>query len=176
MMPSIELRFGTMVRALTEVILPALPPENALAREQAQLLIAHLDLIAAQWPHADAYEARSLAEMAALAEQLATGADGGSATRNAAEELRLCVHDGASQAAGERRAAIAAAIDKLVNACGRDGSAAFRADLSNAILEYTANQAWRDRVMFAGSGMDPDRAEFISIDELLAGEDAGSSR
>lgn len=173
MMPSIELRFSTMVRALTEVILPALPPENALAREQAQLLIAHLNLIAAQWPHAAAYETKSVADIVSLAERLADGADGGAATRDAASALRDCVHDSEGVAADQRRAAVAAAIDELVTACGRDGSEEFRRNLSAAILDYTTDQVWRDRVMFAGSGMDPDSAELVSIDELIAGERAG---
>ena len=37
MNPSIELRIKTMIRALTEVIIPAVDPNNSLAQEQARL-------------------------------------------------------------------------------------------------------------------------------------------
>ena len=45
MNPSIELRIKTMVRALTEIIIPAIDRDNSLAQEQAGLLIGHLHVL-----------------------------------------------------------------------------------------------------------------------------------
>ena len=39
MMPSIDLRLASMIRAVEEVLLPALSGHSGLAQEQAQLLL-----------------------------------------------------------------------------------------------------------------------------------------
>ena len=51
MNPSIELRLRTMIRAVTEVILPAVNPHDSLAQEQAQLLIGHLHALLQHHAH-----------------------------------------------------------------------------------------------------------------------------
>lgn len=169
MMPSIELRLATMARALEEVILPAIEPGNDLAREQAQLLIAHLGLIGAHWQRAHRYDALVLSAIEALAHELLLAADGGPETLKAAAALAECVQAGTagSSDAARRRADLAAAIDTLVSACAGDGSAAFRETLFKAIVAHGGVQARRDRVWFAGSGMDPEAATLESIDAML---------
>jgi hypothetical protein len=171
MMPSIELRLRTMTKAMAEVILPAIAPENALAREQAQLLMAQLGMVAKHWRRAAEYDALGLREIAALAERLCTFATGGAETRAAAEALEalLCERKGhPAGAVDEERAAIAKAIDGLIRASGIDGDGAFKRASSEAILEYSALEAWRGRVWFAGCGMDPERARLPEIDDMLA--------
>lgn len=170
MMPSIELRLATMVRALEEVIVPAIAPGNDLAREQAQLLIAHLGLLGQHWQRAHRYDDLSCVAMLALAHRLATAAAGGTQTVAAAAALSAVIqsHDIDMQDSAARQASLAAAIDGLVSACGLDGAPAFRALLFSAIADHGAAQAERDRVWFAGCGMDPDSASFASIDEMLA--------
>lgn len=171
MMPSIELRLQTMTKALQEVILPAIAEGNDLAREQAQLVLAHLGLLGQHWRHAQRYDQMTLDAIKALAAQLLTAATGGAATLQAAADLGECMqnlHGSAGQAA-HQRALLAAAIDKLVSASGMDGESTFRANLFDAIVEHGAQQTARDRVWFAASGMDPESAAFVSIDEMLAG-------
>ena len=51
MNPSIDLRIRSMLRALQETVIPALDPSDALAREQAGLLVGHLHALSIQ--HAD---------------------------------------------------------------------------------------------------------------------------
>ena len=75
MMPSIELRLKTMAKAVQEVILPAIAPGNDLAREQAQLLIAHLALISQHWRHAHAYDALAFEAIKELAARLLAAAE-----------------------------------------------------------------------------------------------------
>ena len=77
MTPSIELRIQTMIKAMSEVILPAIEPGNDLAREQGQLMIAQLGLIARQWDKAQSYDTLCLRELVGLARTLAAGAAGG---------------------------------------------------------------------------------------------------
>ena len=170
MMPSIELRLKTMAKAMQEVILPAIAPGNDLAREQAQLLIAHLALISQHWRHAHTFDALALDAIKALAERLVVAAQGGEQTASASAALARCLNNrfDAETDAAVQRAAIAAAIDHLVNASGQDGNQRYRDTLFKAILEHGALQAWRDRVWFAGSGMDPESASLVSIEQMLA--------
>jgi hypothetical protein len=171
MMPSIELRLQTMAKAMTDVILPALAPENALAREQAQLMIAQLGMIAKHWRRAAEYDALGLRTIFALAERLFAVAAGGAETSAAAEAIAALLRRREAYptvVVDEERAAIANAIDALVRASGIDGDEAFKRASSEAILEYSALQAWRDRVWFAGFGMDPERARLPEIEEMLA--------
>lgn len=171
MIPSIDLRLKTMVKAMAEVILPAIEPGNGLAREQAQLMIAQLAMIGKHWQKAAILDALELREIAGLAQRLAAVAEGGARTTAAAGELAGLLRQRESTpfaSVTEERAAIAAAIDRLVHASGIDGSDAFKKSSSDLILDYAAQQAYRDRVWFADCGMDPERASLPSIDAMLA--------
>jgi hypothetical protein len=179
MMPSIELRLQTMAKAIADVIMPAIAPEDALAREQAQLLIAQLGMIAKHWRKAAEYDALGLREIASLGERLCAAATGGAETRAAADVLAalLCELNGRPPGAvDEERAAIASAIDTLMRASGVDGHEAFKLASSEAILEYSALEAWRGRVWFAGCGMDPERARLPEIDGMLAKTNSAAVR
>ena len=173
MLPSIELRIQNLIKALSQVVLPAIDPGNALAREQAQLVIGHLQLIAVQWDKALPFEAQSLAALRELGQRLASAAEGGSETVQAAAQLREALavrEDGAALATVVRAsAALGSAIDSLIRAASADGAAGFRAQLDQAVLEHGALQAWRERVWFAGNGLDPDPSALPSIDEMLGG-------
>lgn len=170
MTPSIELRLKTMTKAMAEVILPAIEPGNGLAREQAQLMIAQLGMIGQHWQKAATLDAIELREIADLAQKLAATAAGGAQTLAAADALTelLRQRESAEGSVAEERVAIAAAIDRLIRASGIDGSEAFKKASSDLILDHAAQQAWRDRVWFAGCGMDPERADLPSIDAMLA--------
>ena len=176
MTPSIEIRIQTMIKAMAEIILPAIGPGNDLAREQGQLMIAQLGLIAKQWDKALAYDSICLREMIGLARKLCEAAAGGPQTTAAASALSELLQRHApgnelptTQAKiNEIRAALAAGVDKLVRATEVDSSAAFHDASAKAILDYGALQSWRDRAWFADAGMDPERADLPGIDEMLA--------
>ncbi|MGE0484391.1 MAG: hypothetical protein AB7Q81_09655 [Gammaproteobacteria bacterium] len=170
MMPSIELRLATMQRALREVILPAIDRDNPLAREQAQLLVAHLDLIGLQWRDAQACEAAAARAMTTLAARLLAEVTGGAQTDAAltalADVLARCETAGMVPTA--TRATLAAAIDTLVGAVYADGDAAARTGMADAILAHAAREARRDRAWFAANGMDPERASLPDLATLRA--------
>jgi hypothetical protein len=176
MTPSIEIRLQTMVKAMAEIILPAIGPGNDLAREQGQLMIAQLGLIAKQWDKALAYDSICLRELIGLAHKLCADAAGGPQTTAAAGALSELLQRHAPGDAlpstlakiNEVRAALAAGIDKLVRATEVDSSEAFHDASAKAILDHGALQSWRDRAWFADAGMDPERAELPSIDEMLS--------
>ncbi len=176
MRPSIELRLTSMLKAMREVIAPAIEAGNDLAQEQAQLMIAQLTLIARQWDQAARYEAICHQVLIALAHTLSMEARGGEHTLRAAAALAEAIKQHGLDASpsptkktlDEARAAISAAIDALVRASSIDSTPEFHAASANAILEHAELQTWRDRAWFADTGMDPERATLPAIEEMLA--------
>jgi hypothetical protein len=149
MNPSIDLRIRSMQRALTEVLIPALDVRDALAQEQARLMLGHLHALALQHRHASRIEARESELLRTLARELSASADGGPSTRAAA--LTLVESLGARD-----DDTVAAAIDRLILASGDDGSAAFRAEASRLTLAQAKASATRQQNYFAAMGFGGD--------------------
>lgn len=168
MMPSIELRLVSMRRAISEVILPAIAPDNALAREQAQLVAAHLDLISAQLAHVPRVDEEIMQGTARLAAALVECAAGDTRTQAARQALHALLIAPPNGNAPTRRAQLAAAIDALLEALGSDGDADCRRAAHDLIVEHALTVGLYERVAFAGNGMDPERAALPSLAALLA--------
>ncbi|MEU2004698.1 hypothetical protein ACH47B_27220 [Rhodococcus sp. NPDC019627] len=170
--PSMGIRLATVARALEQVIIPALPPEEVLAREQATLAIVHLTTMAEQYRYMAEYELGSLADMSALANDLLAATEGGPVTTAAAKALRQ-IQDEVSTStspstAHERRNTIAGGIDALVRASAEDGHLSSRTMQHRLIVDHGSRQATRDRAWFRGHGTDPDAATLPSIPELIS--------
>lgn len=169
MLPSIDIRIQNLVKALQQVILPAVDPSNKLAVEQAQLAIAHLHVIAQQWDQAHQFEIGSLRAMRQLADSLIAASAGGVQTTACAKQVEAVVGriDPAALLTANSIAvvigALGSAIDALIFAISADGSETCRDASRDAILEYSLRQARRERVWFAGTGLDPDRAALPSF-------------
>jgi hypothetical protein len=148
MIPSFDDRLASVIRALTEVILPHLPPEASLAQEQAQLAIGHLQIMRAQLDAAPAFEREELADAAALGRELLAGhGDAGGGLKAALDGA-----DG-SDVRGQR-IAIHKAIDALVSAVAAAGDAGATARMSATILKYEEVRALKDRQWCAPFGFD----------------------
>jgi hypothetical protein len=174
MTPDLGTRLDTVITALRQVVIPALPADEVLAREQASLCIGQLSVLAQQYRHVADYEALCLEEMSSLAATLLADAAGGPATTRAAGELRTCLEQGETKAGPvpttpthQRRNAIAARIDELLRAAGSDGTEGFRVMSETVVVEHGARQAGRDRAWFRACGMDPDAATLPTIPEML---------
>ena len=76
MTPSAADRMATMMRALAEVVLPAIDPANSLAVEQARLVLGHLAVLSGQGDEAR-LDALELASEQDLARQLVALPAGG---------------------------------------------------------------------------------------------------
>ena len=156
MSPDADERLASIVRALSDVVLPSLPAEAGLAKEQVQLCIGHLQILRAQLDHIHDYEAEELADAAALGRML-TCCAGGPATVSARARLREAVASEPGQGAAAIRAArqqINEAIGRLVEAVGIDGDDACRANLSRAILQIERQRSLKDRQWSAAFGFD----------------------
>ena len=84
----------TLIKALTDVVLPAVDPNNKLAQEQAQLIIGSLHLIAQRLPLQYRYDRHELERFLELARQLEREAVGSPELEAAASALASCVATG----------------------------------------------------------------------------------
>ncbi len=174
MLPSIDIRIQNLIKAIEQVVLPAVDTSNKLAQEQAQLVAAHLRVLSQQWDKAQRYELQSLRAMHQLAQRLTAEAGGGERTRDAARNLiaeadaiDYAVLDSASAAAAKIRD-LGTAVDALIFAISDDGSERCRSSLKDEILSYAQRQARRERIWFSGTGLDPDGQQLPSIDAMLS--------
>ena len=153
-----------MIRAIQAVVLPAIDPDNSLAREQATLVAGQLKLLAGQWNRADGYARICLADLLETVGSLSPA--GGRETLAAAEMLKNAAR--AQGAAEDCYKGLMAAADRLVRAADQDGDAQFFTELKRRLLDFSLRQSTRDRSWFAGSGFDLKPSELIPIDDIVS--------
>lgn len=156
MNPDIDLRLAPLTKALTEVVLPALPAGEKLARDQVMLVIGHLSMITQQWKRALGFELESYGALCALAQDLIPLLDN--------SELVAAIGTALDTATGIDRAsydqvqnasrALGALVDRAINDDYRTRPLDPR--VRDAVLDYADRQTRRERIWFAGNGLDPD--------------------
>ena len=157
MNPSVDDRLASIIRSLTDIILPALPGEVGLAQEQTHLAIGHLKIIRAQLDSLPAFEIEELADTRALAAALLSKAAGGTATRSAVDAVRTALEqDGGDEHQRQSRIRINRAIDELIRQLAVDGAADFRAFAADTVVRMQGERALKDRKWFALMGFDSD--------------------
>jgi len=170
MNPDIDLRMQSMLKALSDVILPAIPAEQSLARDQTKLVMDHLTVLATHWKHALNYELESLRLACALAQELAEL----EIAHGLREEFSAAVAQAAAldrsdydEVSGAYRA-VKRIIDCVIGDDTRGAS--LPPALKNAVLRYSTVQARRERIWHRGAGLDPDVATLPSILSLFNGD------
>ncbi len=152
MIPSVNDRLASVVRALTDVILPSLPPEAGLAQEQIQLVIGHIQILQAQIDGAAVFEADEAEDARALGMALLDAGSGGSATQAALSALKESLVPNADVRAA--RMAVHDAIDRLVRASSIDGTTEFQTALGRCIIAHQTPRTMKDRKWFEMMGFD----------------------
>jgi hypothetical protein len=153
MNPSVEDRLASAVRALEGVILPALPADADLAREQAMLVTGHLQIVLAQLLATPAFEQEEAEDFVSLAQAVAGLSGGGPLTAAAVAAMR---QPGPTGSPAERTAAAQDAIDELLLALAEDGAPEATAAVRARVLAQGADRADKDRRWFAAMGFDLD--------------------
>ncbi|MEZ5689273.1 MAG: hypothetical protein R3E21_10900 [Caenibius sp.] len=166
MLPSIELRIANLVKAVQQVILPALPTDRRLAQEQARLIVGHLGLISEQWKYALRFELGSLNNMMELARDLSPVVE---PTQTVVLEEALAAVANIDRADID---AIQSAIVVVGNAVdvviyGDEGRIPLSDAANNVILAYGRRQSLRERTWFKGNGQDPHLTTLPDIAEVL---------
>lgn len=167
MLPNIDLRISNIIKAMEQVLLPALPADQRLARDQAMLIIGQLSMIADQWKHAAAYERLTLDDLRGLATQLLPAAQGpakDALTQQIAATDNCDAND--VDALESANIALGRAVDAVI--LGDDGTHDLPAECVEAILAYGDRHAHAERIWFKGNRLDPDQKDLPEIEELLA--------
>lgn len=176
MVPDFALRIQSMIRSLREVILPALPNEQMLAIDQANILVGYLRIMAEQHDRVFEYLLVELFEYAELVSGLTKDAQGvesidgtvvtaRSTLAKAAPVLRTSIPRQAELAALVK--SLKVSVDELQHAVRRNGTAAIRQASTKRVMEHAERQIMRERVWFRASGFELDADGLPSIDQVL---------
>ncbi len=181
-MVSGELRLQSMLRAMLEVIQPAIDPSRQLAIDQANIMIGTLRILLDQHDKTYQFRTAELRQYSALVRDLTDIAQGGSETHasaRAAKALLAQVEAIAglpipSQAAlTELVVAIRTAADELLRAAYADGTAAFRKAADRLVLDQAGKELLRERAWVRRAGFEADPSVLPPIEELLTDLDQG---
>lgn len=174
MRPQIQIK--SVVKALTDVVLPAVDPNNKLAQEQARLAIGLLKLMSEQLPLQHRFDRDELDRLLACSKALQAAARGGSATQAAlvilagvtqAATLALASPNTSPEDVVREVRALRAATGALVTQVYRDGEPSCRAGIRDIVLAMSKEQLLRDRSMLLMQGWEPDPGAVPPLHSLL---------
>ncbi len=164
MQAGIDLRLRTMMKALSEVVMPAIDPANRLAVEQAQVILGSMSLLREQVDHAHWYEVTDLRSLCGLAKRLGK-LDGNEPRPQLAES---CANGEALAARWDvRLEQLRAASAELREEISLAVEAAYALPLGTAVqrlvLDHSQEQLGRERAYVAGTKWDgfPDTLQTI---------------
>ena len=160
MNPTIELRIKTMIRALTEIIVPVVDPRNALAQEQAGLLVGHLHALLLHEGREKAMCDGERAALKDLSNALVEVSDGGAITTAATSHLKALPNDVDTDT-------LSHAIEALVIDAGIDGSETFKRACDSLVIQHAREENLRSRVWFNAMGFDHDPDSLPDIESLF---------
>ncbi len=169
MNPSLDLRIRTMIRAVTEIILPGVDKDNALAQEQARLLVGHLHALQQQQPYADRLAAIEGRALKALAHKLINASAGGSVTKAATARVAAAFQT-------DDRAALSLTVERLIVDSAADGTEAFLQATNALVLKEAKAAANRGRAWFKLMGFDPEPEILPDIPTLISTYEAGEAQ
>lgn len=153
MTPTVDERLASIVRSLTEVVLPHLPPDASLAQEQVHLAIGHLQILRDQIDLLPEFERKELEDARGIAAALAE-LSGGAKTSAALATLAQSVALADGSHVRSQTTEINKAIDAVVKAIAVDGTAESRPRMSQIILEHEKARVLKDRHWFLPFGFD----------------------
>lgn len=167
-MDASDVALASIVRALRDVVVPAVDPANARAREQLRLAIDYLEFHGARLDHLHARARHALRHRIAMASALLDIPGGPTPLVGALESARR-VHADAEAGTPQVRAAaeaLAAAIASLVReAAGMAPDA--RERIEHCVLAGTAPEIDLERAWYLPLGFDPDPRDVPPLADAL---------
>jgi hypothetical protein len=176
MVPDFALRIHAMIRSLREVVLPALPNDEMLAIDQANILVGYLGIMAQQHDRVLEYLLVELAEYAELLGAMVEDARGARSIEHAVAKARAALDLAAPilqmpiPRQGELSALVRSlkeSVDELLLAARQDGTPAYRQASSKRVMLQAEQQILRERVWFRASGFELAASQLPSIDDVL---------
>jgi hypothetical protein len=176
MVPDFALRIHAMIRSLREVVLPALPNDQMLAIDQANILVGYLGIMAEQHDRVFEYLLVELAEYAELLSALVEDAPGAQSIADAVARARAALGMAAPilqmsiPRQGELSVLIRSlkeSVDELLPAARQDGTPAYRQASTKRVMQQAEQQILRERAWFRASGFELDASRLPSLDAVL---------
>jgi len=176
MVPDFALRIHAMIRSLRDVVLPALPKNEMLAIDQANILVGYLGIMAEQHDRVFEYLLVELSEYAELLGALVEDAHGAPSIEDAAAKARAALDMAAPvlQMSIPRQGELSAlvrslkeSVDELLQAARLDGTPAYRQASVQRVMLQAERQILRERAWFRASGFELDAGQLPPIDDVL---------
>lgn len=173
-----EIQITSVIKAVKDVLIPAIDPNNKLAVEQAQLVIGLLSLLASQLPLQFRFDRDELSRLLTTAEALGEICSGTPALAGAIDQLAGSRLTGAGvlERCQLDPAELLRCVRELREKVGAVVTAAAGSDdldvqlrIEKLVLEMSKEQLLRDRSLVKPQGWEPDPAALPDIGELLAG-------
>ena len=164
-----EIQIQSMIKAMMEVVLPAVDPTNELAVQQAQLVVGHLSIFAQRLPLQYRYDRDALDRLVKLASELKAIGAGDAALLEAAGS-GTDVLDRAKADSGElvqAARALTEAMDTSIRKVFSEGDEATQTKVEKITLAMGKEQLLRDRSWLLMQGWEPDPASVPAIETLL---------
>ena len=177
-----SLQLQASIKALTDVVLPAVDPDNKLAQEQTRLVIGMLGLMLQRLPLAYRYELDELSRFLKLGEDLRGVAGTAPRAADALQALYSSLergHDVRKRARAEPQELESANFDlrekigTLVTALCSGATAAEFKPVSQLVMDHAEQQLLRERAFVAPQGWEP--GSKLPALETLIGAHAGGS-
>jgi hypothetical protein len=180
------LQIQTLIKAMTDVVLPAVDPHNKLAQEQARLAIGMLSLLGTRLPLLYRYECDELTRSLALADTLRAQTSDLAAAAQALDDLAGVV-DGGRDVLARARAepseleaanfALREKIGALITLAYGATDEARRTELGATVTAHAQEQLLRERAWFASQCWEGSPDALPALETLLvrgAGAEASS--
>ncbi len=171
-----EIQITSMIKAMSDVILPAVDPNNKLAIEQSQLVIGMLSLMARQLPIQYRFDCDELERLLVSARRMKDVPASERDVETAQERLRGAESAGANVLArckvdpAELLSSIRELQESLggiVRSLGETSDTAAQLKAERVILDMSREQLLRDRSMLVMQGFERDPASVPSLESLL---------
>jgi len=174
-----EIQIASAIKAMNDVVIPAIDPANKLAVEQSQLIIGLLSLLRSQLPLQFRFDRDELGRLRGCVQLLSeiSATDAGvqaalqqlaASNHAAAAVLEHCTVDPAELTDSVR--ALREAMGKVVSTAARTNDLAVQLRIEKLILDMSKEQLLRDRALMKIQGWEMDPAALPDIEALLGQE------
>jgi hypothetical protein len=171
-----DIQIQSMIKAMIDVVLPAVDPEHKMALEQARLVISTLQLVAKRLPIAYRYDVDELRRYVAFARDLVAevGPDVGWPVMTELQTLAADGGDVLDRALAEPAEIESAifelrlAVGKLVQEANQQGSSEARKTVRKLVLAASKVELGRERALVVDMGFETDLNDMpVPIEQQL---------
>lgn len=172
-----EIQIASMIKAMKDVVIPALAGSNKLATEQAQLVVGLLSLMASQLPVQFRFDRDELMRLVEHTEALQSLPASDAATISAINEIKAHRHEAVDVLDQCRRDPadlnrsirdLRQSVGNLVTTVTKTGDLKNQLKVEKIVLELSKGQLLRDRSLLKLQGWEPNPAAVPDITTLVA--------